>query len=697
MRLVGDSEADVEALCTTSSDECVFYHPILGRMDKCQSCSDSTGPPNCLYGVTDNSACLYGASVGGQGGGSPPPPPPSSSTCTDLECCTRECGRAGYCCNVDYHLASNRLFSCYEGCAMRVVGDARAQVDGLCVGNTDCVYVHPILGRMDKCLECSDSTNTGNCVYGITDTSACLYGSALGDGGGGGNPTPPPVSPSPPPSSGTPAELVYPTSFFWNMRKRDAVSSGGNSWYTGVFNMLNEGYPLQGLQFGLAGTWMVPYPLSYDDCACNPSGDFGCCNPCTYFQTIEGGPGYWGNELATQEAKWRIGGATACYQYFVSGSMFYLNPGYTPHMNPLDCDMMNFIVVSNRVIANPDGFTVAGTGGALGIAWVVTGIGRHNSTDDRNWMTLALDSTNFAGPVGYVPAEVWKRRAEGWESESRYFHDFTNSDGVYHQEIAFEWNSVPSYATSTAYKTPSYTVPVTDGRAPLAASPMSYNRSDTYDQVEVVLETGENNDANIMSQGTPEDCTVGDSDAEYLVGDSVKVSMGSLSTSKEQGECVWSILPNNLTCRDGYTGDCQLPRYFNAQTRQPMDEAQAPQELVSAQFTERKEDPSYAYDAYNYEPAGGCRDTPGPASETVYCIETSSPSWVAFRWYKFVDQPALQVSHLSDAERDYIQARIENLHRGTEQISQWIKPGVADAMGQATLDESQFVTPPDGM
>ena len=62
-----------------------------------------------------------------------------------------------------------------------------------------------------------------------------------------------------------------------------------------------QGYPLANMQFGMAGTWMIPAGVTYDVCACNPQGGFGtsCCSfQCTpYFQTLEGGPGYWVGEF----------------------------------------------------------------------------------------------------------------------------------------------------------------------------------------------------------------------------------------------------------------------------------------------------------------------------------------------------------------------------------------------------------------
>jgi hypothetical protein len=55
----------------------------------------------------------------------------------------------------------------------------------------------------------------------------------------------------------------------------------------------------------------------------------------------------------------------------------------------------------------------------------------------------------------------------------------------------------------------------------------------------------------------------------------------------------------------------------------------------------------YRYDVLSKPAFGGCQDTPGPASSKLYCVKSTNPSYVAFRWYRFIDQPGLQQLNLS--------------------------------------------------
>lgn len=165
--------------------------------------------------------------------------------------------------------------------------------------------------------------------------------------------------------------------------------------------------------------------------------------------------------------------------------------------------------------------------------------------------------------------------------------------------------------------------------------------------------------------------------------------------TRSGSECQWQLtVTSNTTCNNTYSGICEVPQYFSSITGQPLFSSEAPPQLQNSKFQEKSG--SAEYDIYHYTNDGGCRDFPGPASKDVYCVKTTSPTWLAFRWYRFIDQPPLQRAKLTSAERNYLQSRIENLHRANP--SQWLKPGPAVLnAGRAAIDEGLVVTPPAGM
>eukprot|EP00966_Prymnesium_polylepis_P310685 7178053-Prymnesium_polylepis.1 len=134
----------------------------------------------------------------------------------------------------------------------------------------------------------------------------------------------------------------------------------------------------------------------------------------------------------------------------------------------------------------------------------------------------------------------------------------------------------------------------------------------------------------------------------------------------------------------------------------PLAEPSAPDDLREAHFAEKTDTnpPHGPFDAHSATEAaryGTCFDAPGPVDAILHCKETLGGTWLAWRWYKFVDQPALQRLRLSADERAFMQSRVETMHRMVGQKSAWIKPHGAAKVGLATLDHAVLMTPPTGL
>jgi len=127
---------------------------------------------------------------------------------------------------------------------------------------------------------------------------------------------------------------------------------------------------------------------------------------------------------------------------------------------------------------------------------------------------------------------------------------------------------------------------------------------------------------------------------------------------------------------------------------QPVDESVVPPALRAKSFPKKGSiwDFNGPYDALSEAPIGGCLTNPGPADSTLYCAQTSSPSWLAYRWYRFVDQPGLQSLGLTPGEQKFLQARVTRLHKTLTGADQWIKRGTV--LDIAHLDEGHLVKPP---
>ena len=123
----------------------------------------------------------------------------------------------------------------------------------------------------------------------------------------------------------------------WGFGPRGSSDASGTSWYTFIFDLLDPNEPRPIFQTGTGGTWLKPawtksYVAGESGCYCDPKGGWpagsgcfsqdkttctnGCCNEgCRgLYQTMEGGTGYWLQQLPTSAVKWRINAVTCCYK-----------------------------------------------------------------------------------------------------------------------------------------------------------------------------------------------------------------------------------------------------------------------------------------------------------------------------------------------------------------------------------------------
>jgi len=458
----------------------------------------------------------------------------------------------------------------------------------------------------------------------------------------------------------------------------------------------------------VASTWMTPTNIKFDVCACDPKGwpsatkgdpSFGCCendSKCSWlYATIEGGPGYWsGSQLPTSTMKWRMVVTTACYE----------NGGQTPLFfyggKVMECKYTGVIQLSNRMLLSPDGITFSRQG-LYGVGFVRTPIGKKNERDARNFWTYVVDADNFAGPVAYLLPEMFKERPAKWRVQSAHLKDYgTPGVGISNGGgFGFQWNTLFAMQqesdTDRFIKIPQMAVPVKAGKAILAMNGRSYEDENVYNPLEQVLSNQKSlNSGDIMSSGKAFDCSNSKGIAQFRLNHEDTVSLGSLQTTKVADGCQWLMTTENTT---GF-----FPSFFKSpkagqRNIQPVDSSAVPKALREASFPKKGTLWPFngPYDAMSKPPAGGCLSNPGPADQALYCAKTVSPSWIGYRWYRFVDQPGLQRLGLSDAEKRFLQTRVERLHKSLTGKDRWIKgQGVTDLV---EIDGAQLVTPPADM
>jgi len=485
--------------------------------------------------------------------------------------------------------------------------------------------------------------------------------------------------------------------------------------YSQVFSLYQEPYPLDA-QTGLASTWLTLSDWKdqvgdNDACFCKPDGGFkedNCCateDKCAGLSnSIEGGPGYWRDTLPTSRVKYRLGASAGCY------SSYARTLGWDPTVH--HCDRMSMAQISNRLMVPPDGISFK-VEGLLGWGWVNAPIGKLSKSDSRNFWTLVMDAKDFSGPVAYILPEFWEDREEGWRSESSGLPDFGTVAGMNLGETAFELHGFQIFkGKDGSYKIPKLAFPYKNGRAVLGGWHKAYKPEHVAEPLEKALAEGALDTDKLMAGIEGSVWYVDQYSAEprkepanFKMPDGKTYVFGEYTTSIEHGQPVWSLkIPECFG--DGGGDTCQLPQYISEDMK-GMHEADAPQDLRNSPSFPEKTESQFGphgprgdgdkFDARGTD-YGTCVHEPGPALDTLFCRQTLSPSWIAWKWYKFIDQPGLQRLKLTDEQKEFMQSRVEKLHEMAGQQSQWIKreAGVEEA-GIAQFDPAALVEPPEGL
>jgi len=350
---------------------------------------------------------------------------------------------------------------------------------------------------------------------------------------------------------------------------------------------------------------------------------------------------------------------------------------------------MGLAQLSNRLLLFPDGHSFDEEG-MIGISYARTPFGKINATDTRNFWTLIFDSENYAGPVAYFLPEFWKLRPKGDEEDEKDFKDFSNTPEIQMSSPAWECHAMPNYVDGNTHKLIKMSVPRREGRTVLWMGQRAHPDSELMDPLEKALSTGRLDPSQLLKDGTTRPSCRSHGDAKF----GSVATWASYNNVVENGDCLCTLDVKNSSCPRN--GNCDVPQYYSS--GQHVDPSQASAALRKARFPTQPFPTNDAYDALSQAPKGGCRDSPGPADSKLYCAKTIDDTWVGYRWYRFVDQPGLQQARLSNAERNFMQRRVETLHKMVPTpVSKWINGRNVEAEGLARMDPAAIATPPSGL
>ncbi len=428
-----------------------------------------------------------------------------------------------------------------------------------------------------------------------------------------------------------------------------SASGAGFSWYSLAWPVLPQ--PIKGFQMGLAGTWITPSdpgtPVATIQHLCDTSPVQGIKNtvqdPASgtfglqLFQTIEGGLGWWANEEFTSATpKYIVNITSNCYENAVS------TPGWgTFGTSPLARNQTAFAQLSNRILMPPDGMTLnpTSTPGYIGTNWSAltfpaTGPTSGVATGPNDW-TVFLNAANFQGPLGYVVPQFWSQAS----SANAYQRGLTLDvrPGIAYS-LASEWNSIPYFESTDSSgavysKIPPLQFPVdANGRTVIGEDFSAYGPGALATPLENALSTGSPLPATINASSVVPLTMSTSSVPVYQDGASVPELSNALTVSTTSSgtglALTWGASAASSTR--------SLPQIFERSggTLSSTLSSPAPAALSAASFP-RVTPSTFVYQAPSWWSAS-------PAASPTFTARLSDGSVATYRWYEFVDQPALQ-------------------------------------------------------
>ena len=482
-------------------------------------------------------------------------------------------------------------------------------------------------------------------------------------------------------------------------------SNYGISFYTGIWSTFEEFLPLS-FQRG-HGTWITPDNSDTEEPLCRPgtvARDNWPERAPSYrdvFQTIEGGPGYWGNtQFPDPQMKYRVNVVTDCYTSQTS------SPGWNWGGTSTLDEQPGIAQISNSLLYPPDGITFKrGTNGLfLGQAWMnlplSSGVKESTLIGKNNW-TLFLNAENFSGPTVFVTPEAWFRITDGYEPaikrslDSKLFEP--NRSWGLADEIGIV-NGLQVYSNSTFIRIPKMNYPVDEfGRTIYHQDLKTYYKTSIYDSIENYINNGapissinlDNKEYTNFEQLNFKNVHFGWKVKDKKIYDLDKI----LSVDIFENGKAWGIKWVDQN-RAG-----KFPQYFIEKDNLiEILEPPFSDEFTNTNLLDVVLEPNPSGDnpytgIDSYEPSNVW---PKPKNGVTYEANLNDGSTILYGWYKFIDQPSIQKLNLTEEKRRTLQSVVEEIHRtnwGTKNpVLQ--PPTIGDLV---FIDNALILTPPEGM
>jgi hypothetical protein len=470
----------------------------------------------------------------------------------------------------------------------------------------------------------------------------------------------------------------------------------GLSFYTNIWASFDN-YLIDNYQIG-HGTWITPENSDRSIPLC-PKGTMARDNwperapsYADVFQTIEGGPGYWWNtKFPSKQMKYRVNGTTDCYTSQIS------SPGWTWDGEPIG-SIPGLAQLSNKLLYPPDGvtFNLDANPKFLGNAWMSLPLTSKKISDTghitgpNNW-TLFLKAKNFNGPVVYWVPEAWSNISKNYPPANGRTLDSQPKMG-YRQSMANEINTVYMFKSLGQNKKiysriPKLKFPIDEkNRTIFHQDVKMYSKEAIYNQVENAINYDEKFPDGRFHEKGIHDAKLNTGRLELKHNNKViKSTDGILElksfSSGNNRDYAWGIQWNKKY-KDGYFPDYFIDQNITFINEEIINESG----LTKNSFPIKKTGKDYvpAYSSVNI--------TEG---HEVFNALLNDGSVVTYKWFKFIDQPAIKKLNLKSDVLKKLQKTVEKIHTLWTVEKDFIAPPTCAKL--VTIEKSLLVKPPSGM
>lgn len=501
----------------------------------------------------------------------------------------------------------------------------------------------------------------------------------------------------------------------FNYFDREAIPDAGNgagySFYASVWPIMQRYPGPENFQLGLPSTWLLPLETGNE--------------PSNFYNTIEGGLGWWHDtRFATETPKFIMGGVAFDFNQWANGvgagSSGLLDDGHRDWNEP--GGKYGVAQLSPHLLWPPDGLNLeqGANGEFLGYGYhplpFTDPMAQTNGVDfatcNQCW-TLFLNTSNFKGPATFFIPTFWTETVLDDPSLEGLFFDSRPSD----KNPAFAMEYAASPALIGTDDSGQFYARI----LPLVFPKTAGNRSELIRDIKVYSKNAKWNEVESWFNGGPVPPTAFKMEAsnnllfevDPFVDGAISTENGTpIESNIDYGYAEKIMNPNRTV--SGFEWDTNvvnevngafvMPEYYklNANNQwDPVPESSVPTStgLLANEpaITPRNEDTPYLTpiepDCHLQDPQSPW-NSPGP-SAGPFTVDLGDGSTLTYYWYRFIDQPSIIQANLPEAMRQNLQERVEKIHTHWHYTDEYLpSPSGGTLVG---LDPGLIVTPPAGM